>query len=70
LQKQESEQRETVWSVLKGMISRKYEKCEKEKPLFGIQRTKNKTKKTLNGPSIVVIENTIIGALKTENSIW
>jgi len=38
--------------------------------LFRVERTKNKTKRTLEGPSIVVTENTIIGALKTENSIW
>jgi hypothetical protein len=38
--------------------------------LFGVPRVKNKTKRTLECPSIVVTENRIIGALKTENSIW
>jgi hypothetical protein len=38
--------------------------------LFGVPRGKNKAKRTLEGPSIVVAENRIIGALKTENSFW
>jgi hypothetical protein len=38
--------------------------------LFGVPRAKNKTKRTLKSPCIVVTENRIIGALKTENSIW
>jgi hypothetical protein len=38
--------------------------------LFGVPRAKNKTKRTLEGPSTIAIENRIIGVLKTENSIW